>query len=311
MSHPVSHSVSDSLLRAAEQWQLGLSSGDVSPGMAAMARGLSQTRVSMPVDDWRALTSSDELRDWRAIAHLCPYTQRGFRKPRGYAGDAVLLDYIYGSAPAPDETTPTGRAMLQWMRRESEGFRSVQWRRDYFAKRIDMLAAERPLARVASIACGHFREGQRSAAIRQGALGEVIALDHDAESLEVVASDHSAFGVKAVPGSVRDLITGKVQLADMDLIYAAGLYDYLPQPFAKRLTSRLFDSLRPGGTLIVANFVQMWERGWMEAFMDWWLIYRDHDEIASLADEIDEARIQQRHVFTDPSGCVGYLELKK
>ncbi|TAK11712.1 MAG: class I SAM-dependent methyltransferase [Acidobacteria bacterium] len=305
------NSLSEPLAGAADRWQASLRTGDVSPGMVAIAAALTHTRTSMPADEWRALTSSGALDAWRALAHQCPYTDRGYRKPRGYAGDAVLLDYIYGSAPAPDGTSPSGRAMLQWMRRESEGFRSVRWRREYFAKRIDMLAAERPGARVASIACGHFREGLRSLAVRQGGLGDVIAFDHDPDSLDVVASDQSAFGVRPVQGSVRDLVTGKARVEGMDLIYAAGLYDYLADPFARRLTKRLFDGLQPRGTLIVANFVRMWERGWMEAFMDWWLIYRDHDEVASLSSEIDPALIKQQRVFADPSGCVAYLEIRK
>ena len=37
-----------------------------------------------------------------------PYTARAFGKPRGYAGDAVLIDMIYDQQP-PDETSARGR----------------------------------------------------------------------------------------------------------------------------------------------------------------------------------------------------------
>jgi hypothetical protein len=232
-------------------------------------------------------------------------------KPRGYAGDAVLLDYIYGSAPLPEETTARGRSMLMWMRRHSAGFSSVRWRRDYFARRLDELAARVRRPRVGVVAGGHFREGQRSLAVRSRAFDTLQVLDQDPASLEVVAAEQQHDHVTPVPASVRDIITGKCSLDGMDFIYAAGLYDYLTDRFATRLSARLFDALRPGGSLIVANFIRMMEDGWMEALMDWWLLYRTPDEVNRFASEIPESEIASRRVFTDPYSNVAYLEVVK
>ena len=39
------------------------------------------------------------------LLHRDPFTRRGFDKPRGYAGDAVLIDYLYATAP-PGQLEP-------------------------------------------------------------------------------------------------------------------------------------------------------------------------------------------------------------
>ncbi|HQX83634.1 MAG TPA: hypothetical protein PKW63_17835 [Vicinamibacterales bacterium] len=312
------HSLSESLLQADaatvpawDHWAGLFAAGNITQAMEATGLGLHSLKARTGVDEWREASASAHARELRQIAHECPYSRRGFDKPRGYAGDAVLLDYIYGSAPVPEGTTDRGRAILSWMRRESTGFASVRWRRDFFASRLDALAATVSRPRVAVIAGGHFREGQRSLAVRSRAFDTLQLIDQDPASLDVVAHEQAHDGVTPVEASVRDIITGRHTLDGMDFIYSAGLYDYLAPRFATRLTAQLFDALRPGGTLIVANFVRMMEDGWMEALMDWWLLYRTPDEVREFSSEIPHASIASQRVFMDLFENVAYLEMVK
>jgi hypothetical protein len=292
-------------------WSALFSREPISRAMGVTGLGLHELKHQISADEWRAVIASEGAGELRRVAHECPYSRRGFMKPRGYAGDAVLLDYIYGSAAPPEDTTARGREILSWMRRDSTGFASVRWRRAYFARRLDELTVRVRRPRVAVIAGGHFREGQRSLAVRSRAFDALHVLDQDPASLEVVAAEQEHDGVTPVLASVRDIITGKHSLDGMDLIYAAGLYDYLTDRFADRLSAQLFASLRRGGSLVVANFVRMLEDGWMEAFMDWWLLYRSPDEVKGFASEIPESEIASRRVFTDPYSNVAYLEIVK
>jgi extracellular factor (EF) 3-hydroxypalmitic acid methyl ester biosynthesis protein len=294
-----------------KEWARLFEDADVTHAMHTAAIGLHQLKARLGGDQWSAAIAGPEAAELRQIAHECPYTRRGYAKPRGYAGDALLLDYIYGSAPPPDDTTARGRKILAWMRRESTGFASVRWRRDYFAGRLDELAARVHRPRVGVIACGHFREGQRSLAVRSKAFEAVQVLDQDSLSLEVVAAEQEHDGVTPVLASVRDIVTGKFSLDGMDFIYSAGLYDYLAGRFPARLTAQLFVSLRPGGSLVVANFVRMVEDGWMEALMDWQLLYRTEEQVSLFASEIPEDEVASTRVFTDPYSNVAYLEVVK
>src|SRR5262249_11943579 len=112
------------------------------------------------------------------------YTRRAFERPRGYAGDAAMLDYIYSGDP-PDGTTPLGGEVFRVTAGDSIA-QSVVARRDLLAARIDTTAAwqERPV--ILSVGCGHLREAQVARAVRPGWGGTLYALDQDEASLAVV-----------------------------------------------------------------------------------------------------------------------------
>lgn len=271
-------------------------------------QGLNHARLS-DGDAWRRLRNGAYLTHPLANAILQePIVRRARTKPRGYAGDAVLIDHFYdfdtvpvagGSARALSETLVTFPAA-----------ESVRWRRDHLARTIDEVAESRPGASVVSIACGHLREAGFSRAVTSGRLGHLYAMDQDAASLAVVDSEYGRYGVIPVQASVRDILTGRTRFENADLIYSAGLYDYLEDRVATRLTARLFSMLAPGGRLVIANFAPWLDDiGFMETFMDWTLIYRDAGDMARLAGEIAPHEIGARKQFLDGPGNVHYLEL--
>jgi len=55
-------------------------------------------------------------------------------------------------------------------------------------------------------------------------------------------------------GSIARLIVGRYDLSDFDLVYTAGLFDYVDERAGKRLVKTMFDMLKPGGRLLVAIF---------------------------------------------------------
>ena len=120
--------------------------------------------------------------------HESPFSRRAYLKPRGYPGDAVTIDYTYGLNPL-DRASGFGRALYEW-EYDSACCRSVRSRRDFTARGIDETALATPRARVLSVACGHLREASESHAVREGMLGEFIALDQDSDSLAVVAAEY-------------------------------------------------------------------------------------------------------------------------
>jgi hypothetical protein len=68
------------------------------------------------------------------------------------------------------------------------------------------------------------------------------------------------------------------------LIYATGLYDYLSQAAAERLTARLYSLLHPSGRLVIGNFKVAPGSTWIGDFvLAWQLIYRTPEEMLALA----------------------------
>src|SRR4051812_41046514 len=252
-------------------------SGQVNAGMARMHLILRERRRELPEDAWRQFVAQLRQHPLVGILHADPFTQRAFAKPRGYAGDAVMMDYIYGYGVQECEAlSPTTRKVFDYCTTTSAPL-AVRFRRQLLAETIDAAANACPgrPADVLALAAGHLREADLSCAVRAGR-ARITAIDQDEESLGVIRRDYGALQISTVNASVRRIIAGRVHLEPCDLAYSAGLYDYLPAAAATRLTALMFDALRPGGRLLVANFLpNIFDLGYMEGVMDWQLIYRD------------------------------------
>jgi len=289
-----------------------LSKDQVMQGMQELFNGLRQLRRGAASADWLDFAR----KAWTAhpvkqLLHQDPFTRRAFEKPRGYAGDAELLDYIYGLRSLPTETSRLGAAIFEYMF-QVPACRAVRARRDILAARVDRLAEQLDNPRILAIACGHLREAQQSAAVREGRVGDYVGLDQDVQSLAVVQSEQSAHGVRAAHGSVKSILKGESVFADFDFVYSTGLYDYLPQPVAIELTTRLFGFLNPGGRLLVANFLpDVPDVGYMETFMGWPLIYRNRAELIDVASGLPKSEVASVGDFCDPHDNVVFLEVEK
>jgi extracellular factor (EF) 3-hydroxypalmitic acid methyl ester biosynthesis protein len=67
--------------------------------------------------------------------------------------------------------------------------------------------------------------------------------------------------------------------------------------------------LNAGGTLLVANFLPgIRDRGYMESFMNWHLIYRTLDDIEALTLDVPRDLIARQTRFEDPTRNIGFVE---
>ena len=240
-----------------------------------------------------------------------PFIRRAHLKPRGYAGDAVLLDFIYQHESVLGEVNGApamAQAAMQFTT-NSTAPRAVRNRAWLLASEIDATAQRVERPHVLSLACGHLREARLSRAVRSNSLGRFLAIDQDADSLAVVRDENACFGVEAVEGSVKTVIARGKELGRFDFVYAAGLYDYLNDKVAARLLQALFERVKPGGKLWVANFMpNIEDRGFMEAFMDWWLIYRDEEQMRRLGDALPVNEIASMRTFLEHENNIVFLE---
>ena len=95
-----------------------------------------------------------------------------------------------------------------------------------------------------------------------------------------------------------------------DFIYAAGLYDYLPPPIAEALAALTFGMLKSGGRLLISNAIDtVKDAGYMELFMDWWLVYRSSDEVSSLLSRLPSEDIDVAKQWDTP--YFAYVEVVK
>ena len=118
--------------------------------------------------------------------------------------------------------------------------------------------------------------------------------------------------VKAINAGVKSLLEGSLRLPQFDFVYSAGLYDYLQSRLAQTLTRSLFSLVKPGGKLLLSNFLPTTpDIGYMECCMGWHLIYRDLETIKDLTRSIASSEFSSLNAWPYKTQALGYLELTK
>ena len=270
-------------------------------------------RDCLPTTEWKKCISEIRRTELLSLVHQDPFTHRAFSKPRGYAGDAVMMDYIYGAEEGwqPPPTTALGNDVFLYTSNAAASA-GVRARREHIAEKLDEIAKDRPAPEALAIASGHLREASMSSAVRRHKYKRLVALDADGESLKEVNRCFGRFGVECELADIRKMLTGHLNLGSFDLIYSTGLYDYLKDKTAQKLTYHLFTMLKPGGKLVIANFVPtIFDIGYMEACMDWFLVYRDRMDMMALTNLIPQIELNQIRVHVEENQNIIFLEVTR
>jgi SAM-dependent methyltransferase len=288
--------------------------GQVSEGMRALLPVLQARCLRSSAAEWAGFVEVCLSHPLRAMLHQDPFTARAFAKPRGYAGDAVLLDLVYAREEGwrvPEGTSELGKKIFQFTT-GSSACEAVRARRGFIADLVDALAEETGKPHILSVACGHLREALLCSTVKRRRFTRYIGLDSDAESLEEVKRSYGGYGVETYNVSIRRLLGYQRELGQFDLVYSTGLYDYLQLPAAQRLTASLFRLLRPRGRLLIANFLPgILDVGYMESYMDWKLILRTRQEMLALTEEVPLADIRDIHIFAEDNQNIIFLQVTK
>jgi extracellular factor (EF) 3-hydroxypalmitic acid methyl ester biosynthesis protein len=95
-----------------------------------------------------------------------------------------------------------------------------------------------------------------------------------------------------------------------DLVYCAGLFDYLPDKICKQLMNIFYDMVAPGGLLIATNVDRSNPiRQMLDYVLEWHLIYRNGRQMLSLRP--DRADPELTTVMSDETSVNIYLEVRK
>jgi len=141
-------------------------------------------------------------------------------------------------------------------------------------------------------------------------------LDHTRAVLESLRQRyHRRASLRLIQQSAQDCILEaerKVQTgrsAQYDLVYCAGLFDYLSDRLCRRLLGVLYNQLKPGGLLIATNVDHHRARYEMECFLDWHLVYRNTADMAALVPP--ECPLDAVAVRRESAGVNVFLEIRK
>ena len=251
------------------------------------------------------------------LIHQAPFAERVYNKPLGYAGDFEMMNLIYRQ-----ETV--GKSLfarcLQRYYIDEPAAQAVRNRADYLVSVISPLLAERdkdPI-KILSVACGPAMEWQKilidPSEWKRSAKVDLLDQDEQALHYAQVQLKHLSRSYKNqvafnyIHNAIKNIIARGLAKERYDLIYSAGLFDYFTDAVAQKAATSLYDSLKPGGTLIIGNFnVNNPTTLVMEYALDWELIYRSKNDLQRLYNTIgDDISIEE-----EPLGINLFCVIKK
>jgi extracellular factor (EF) 3-hydroxypalmitic acid methyl ester biosynthesis protein len=237
------------------------------------------------------------------IIYASEFMRRTNLKPRGYAGDSMMMRMLY-------ENKFQGWTIFsRFVHRhpvQSAAAQAVRNRLTLLSAAMTRIANERgaKVTRVMSVAAGPAWELREVLRDRSDfARFEFSLLDQDPEALSeakaMVTGLEQQHGATANISYIKESVRTMMRSRDLEkrwgrfsFLYSMGLFDYLTAPVAKVVLRRLYDLLEPGGELLVGNFhVSNPTRLYMEYLMDWVLTYRDENQMLELASSFEGAKV--------------------
>lgn len=218
------------------------------------------------------------------------YAARSYHKPKGYAGDFLMIEHVYKNVAEGD-----GRLgeLVDEFCLDRPASKAIRGRRRLLAEQLRLFTT--PLAErgdqiaIMNLACGPNRE---LFDFLQGCdyseLIDALCVDIDPEALQYTNKYVNTFShlasVRLMKENVIKWSLGRVrqQIAPQDIIYSAGLCDYLDDRLFKALITRCYHQLKPGGTLILGNFDYHRDAVFMDRILRWELIYRNSEQLLEL-----------------------------
>jgi extracellular factor (EF) 3-hydroxypalmitic acid methyl ester biosynthesis protein len=229
-----------------------------------------------------------------------PFVFRTYAKPLGYAGDYEMVNMMLGD---PFEGASMFAKLVNGIFLMTPPVVAHQNRIVYLKEKLAAEARRKAVhgepLRVFNIGCGPAKEIQEFLAEEDlSSRVQFTLLDFNQETLDYTSrilgdlrSRHAReTQIQMVRKSVHQILkeAGKPSSARYDLVYCAGLFDYLSDPVCRRLLSYLYDILAPGGLSLATNVSDANPSvGWMEYVVDWHLFYRNTDQFAALRPEAD------------------------
>ena len=225
----------------------------------------------------------------------------------GYSGDFEIIDAIYRLQAAPQAD------LRRWdlFFHAQAAPNAVRNRKAYFHRLLDQHHASHPKGtlRVLDVASGPARD------LREWMLENPQADVHfDCVDADVHAIDHArrlcAPFIERVAFHHRNAMRF-IPSTGYDLVWSAGLFDYLMDRSFVFLLKSLLAVTRPGGELVIGNFSDFNpSRDYMELLGDWSLIHRTEKQLFDLAREAG-APASAITVQWEPEGVNLFLHIRR
>ena len=241
---------------------------------------------------------------------LTDITLQGFcyQKPHGHAGDFEIIDRLYTEHVTDDNVHRRWDLFLQ-TRPAAEAIRN---RKAYFIRLIEALTRAFPdpdSLPILNLASGPARDVLEFFQSNDNRAVHFECIDNDADAI-AYARDLCAPYLNWITFHKRNALRYNTD-TPFQLIWSAGLFDYLSDKGFEFLLEHMLGLLRDDGELVVGNFSpNNPSRNYMEVMTDWHLHYRTEQQLIELAMRCGVAEEDVR-VGIEPEGINYFLHIKR
>jgi len=256
---------------------------------------------------------------------LCsPFAYRTYHKPLGYAGDYEMVNMILRDPL--EGSSLFAKSVNLWFLTQApaEAHRNrIQFLTKLLSEETRRRVSRDQPMRIFDLGCGPAGEIQQflsEDAVCNHAI--FTLLDFNDETLEhtgkVLRDLRSKFGrttkIDLIKKSVHQVLKEEAKTCAnqprYELIYCAGIFDYLSDRICKRLMNVFYGMLAPGGLLVATNVdASNPSRNGMEYLLEWHLTYRNGEQLKALIP--DQAPAGSAQIRCDTTGVNLYIEVRK
>ncbi len=232
-------------------------------------------------------------------------TMQGFalKKPYGYAGDFKIIDRIYTEWISPQESLKNWDKFFHWQKASI----AVRNRKEYFKgllSEIEKSASRNP--QILNIGSGPCREIAEYHQQNLSTKIEFECLDMDERAIEYSKSILNGIKVKYFCENAFRFRTSN----QYNIVWSAGLFDYLNDKQFILLFRSLIRMVAPGGELVIGNFSEYNPtRAYME-FGEWFLYHRNEEKLVTLA-ELAGCDSSSVNIERESSGVNLFMRVRK
>ncbi len=229
-----------------------------------------------------------------------------YNKPFGYAGDFLLIEKIYQKFESENSF------LCKWDRfyHSHEATEAVRNRKKYFIDLMNEMSADGNLKKVLILGSGPATDVHEFLCHSKGKAEHIHfdMLDIDQNAVDYATEKNKSFLNQL--NFIRANVFKYESSEKYDLIWSAGLFDYVDDVYFKLLLKKYLSNLKTDGEMIIGNFsTDNPTRKVMEVMTEWFLYHRDATKLLDITRD-SGIGLNRAEVEREPLGINLFLRIK-